>query len=96
MTAGTGTNDMRVIDCTVGHWCPGYWTGLVTGFTGVGGINMTGGFARCQGTVVTAGTDTQYLRVIDRVTGNRCPRLWWYTMAGIAQVTAADMVGRFS
>ena len=66
MTTNTGTYNMAVIDGVRRNWRPGNRSRLVACITGIRAVNMICWFATGNSAVMAAGTNSQYLRMINR------------------------------
>ena len=96
VTTDTGTNDLVVINCATGNRCPGCWAWFMTGIASVRGINMTGGLATGNGAIMTAGTGTNHISMVNRIIRNGCPRCRAGLMTGIAGIRTTNMIGGFT
>ena len=45
---------------------------------------------------MATGADANNLRMINGVTGNWCPGLWWHTVTRLALVAGIDVIDRFA
>jgi len=91
MTTTAGTNDITVINSTGSHRRPGCWSRLMTGITGVGGIDVAGTLATGDGSIVTTETGTDDFVVVNRRCSNRCPGCREHGMTGIAVIGCINM-----
>lgn len=78
-----------------GYICPRSRWNAVAIFADVTGIGMSAGFTCCRGAVVTTGTSSDYLIVIQW--GNeRQPGTWWYSVARLANISGIGMIAWFT
>lgn len=90
MTAGTGANDLRVIDVSTGDWCPGCWARLVAGITVIGTIYVRRTLARGNNPVMATDTATNNLVVVNCIVGYNPGRNY---MTCLTLVTGINMTG---
>ena len=91
VATGTGTDHMTMIDRTARHRCPRYRPGLMAGIAGVGTIDMVSWFATRRRTIMTTGTDTQYLAVINSAGSYRRPTRREYIVTDFADIGGTDV-----
>lgn len=91
MTAGTGSDDMTMIYGIRSDRCPRRRSWLMTGVTGVGGINMATALTAGCCSIMTTRTDTNDLRVVNSTGCNRCPGCREHCMARIAGIGGIDV-----
>lgn len=92
MTAGTDTQHFVVIDRVVRYRSPWRWTRQVTRVAHISSVNVIRAFTRGNRSIMATGTAANDLRMIHGTRLHRRPGCWKYCMAGIALVTAINMI----
>lgn len=96
MTAGAGTDDLRMIHIRRCHRRPGCGSRLVARITGIAGIYMIGGFTTGNDAVVATGTSPNNLRVIYIRHCHRRPGCRSWLVTGITGISGTNVGRRFA
>lgn len=92
MAGGTHANHFIMIHRTVGNGRPWGGTGLMTGFAGIGGINVRRALATRNGAIVATHTGANDLHVIHVGGDYGRPGCWSGCVACVTLITAVDMI----
>lgn len=91
MAGHAGADHLIMVNILRRYRNPGRRTGLVTGRTVVGGINMSAAFAGGAITIMATDTGTKDLRMINRGRWHRRPGGRKFLMAGVTNIRRIDM-----
>lgn len=86
-------DDFSVINIGVSNRCPWCGSWLVAGITNVTAIDMSCTFTAGDGAIVTTGTTTDDLGMVDRARNHRCPECGCHFMAQMTLITGINMAG---
>ena len=91
MTAGTRTNNLRMINSCRGYGHPGRGSGCMTRITLITTVDVIGSFATGDNTIMTADTGPNHLRVVNCGNRYRHPCRRRFLMTEFASITAIDV-----
>ena len=96
VTAGAGSQHLRMVYGCVGHWYPWRGTGLMAGITGITGSNVCRTSTTGNRALLTTEAGTNDMAMIHGSDSDRYPGRWSRCVAGIAGVGAVNMRSRLA